>query len=96
MILADKSIDDLAYELDVSRKTIERTMRGERLLKRLEREYLAKALGVPESFLLDGLSAGLTAPGRAALTERLNQVDELIRALEEERSWIKRSLSEDP
>lgn len=62
LLLADASIDDAARELNLSRKTLERTMRGERTPRIWETARLAEVLDVPVWFLQDGL-AGLRQRG---------------------------------
>jgi transcriptional regulator with XRE-family HTH domain len=55
LLLADVPIENAARELNVSRKTLERTIRGEREPRPWETQRLAEVLGVPAQFLVEGL-----------------------------------------
>jgi transcriptional regulator with XRE-family HTH domain len=57
LLLADVSIEGAARELNVSRKTLDRTIRGEREPRPWETHRLAEVLGVPTWFLVDGLKS---------------------------------------
>lgn len=69
MVLAGRSLDDVALELKISRKTLERTIRGQRLPRHHETTALAEALDVPESFIENGL--GQESYGRPSPTDLL-------------------------
>ena len=85
MSLADRTTEDVAAELDVSVKTLLRTIRGERTARGPELERLAEILDVPVAFLHQGLQGSLgTLVGPAATADRLRQVTELRRALQRE------------
>lgn len=55
LLLSGRSPDDLAVELNISRKTLERTIRGERQPKDWETTRAAELLDVPAWFITDGL-----------------------------------------
>jgi|GEM_PF-2706440 transcriptional regulator with XRE-family HTH domain len=95
MALADRSLYEVAVELNVSRKTLERTIRGERDPRPWETRRLAELLDVPEAFLQDGLDPGrATVSGRAAMIQRLEQVRALVRELVAEQTWLEEALAD--
>jgi transcriptional regulator with XRE-family HTH domain len=57
LLLANVPIENAARELNLSRKTLERTIRGEREPRPWETRRLAEVLGVPTWFLVEGLKA---------------------------------------
>jgi hypothetical protein len=65
LTLADVPIGVVAQELNMSRKTLERVIRGEREPTTWETRRLAEVLGIPSWFLVEGLD-GLRARQRHA------------------------------
>jgi transcriptional regulator with XRE-family HTH domain len=95
--LAGKTRGEAAQELGISDKSLVRTVRGERTPRNGESARLAEFLGVPESFLLEGLGPEqVISLSRPAMRQRLDQVDGLIRQLEAERAWLRESLTAAP
>jgi transcriptional regulator with XRE-family HTH domain len=93
MSLADKSIDEIAGELEVSAKTLSRVMRGVREPRKLEIRHLAEVLGVPEAFLVGGFGPnGVALPNRGRISWRLEQIGELRKALDVEEAWLRQLL----
>jgi transcriptional regulator with XRE-family HTH domain len=56
LALAGVTVDDAARQLNISRKTLERTLRGERAPRQWESERLSEVLSVPLWFLERGLA----------------------------------------
>lgn len=67
------SVDELARALNISPKTLTRTLSGEREIKDSEMEALPGVLGVPMSFLRHGFESEAT---------RTQQAEEVAGALE--------------
>lgn len=63
----------VAKRLNMSPKTLARTLAGEREFRASEREALPHVLGVPEWFLASGLSGAPFANGADALHSRVEQ-----------------------
>ena len=55
LVLKGVSVDAAARELNLSRKTLERTLRGERTPRDWETSRLAETIGVPRWFIEEGL-----------------------------------------
>lgn len=78
LALSGRSIDDVVPELNISRKTLERAMRGERTPREWETRRLAELLDIPEWFLREGLDGHAEAADREAqLAAQLDRVAQL-------------------
>lgn len=93
MVLRGLDLASVAAELNKSRKTLERTLRGERTPSAWETRRLSEILDVPETFLRDGLGPETALDvSPEAMAERLIQVRSLIRSLGAEARWLEGAL----
>jgi hypothetical protein len=63
VVLRGYDVDVLAWELNISRRTLERTIRGERAPRPWETARIEELLELPDWFIRDGLER---APARGA------------------------------
>jgi hypothetical protein len=69
LVLAGRTPQDVAPELNISSRTLERTIQGQRMAREWEIDRLAELLAVPDWFLRDGF-AGAPPAGADAEVER--------------------------
>jgi transcriptional regulator with XRE-family HTH domain len=73
LVLADKKPADVAHELNISARTLERVIAGDRLPREWEVQRLATILEVPLWFLMEGF-AGASRPTE---DDRLSELERL-------------------
>src|SRR5438067_1552139 len=77
LALSAKTVGEAAADLHLSQKTLQRTIRGERLLRDHEARQLAEHTGVPIWFIRDGLSR-LSPPSEPVLNGKAEVVLEAV------------------
>jgi hypothetical protein len=83
-LLSDKAPEDVAPELNVSTRTLERVMAGTRQARDWELRRLSELLEVPEWFLREGLAAQPTPDKirEGELAELRRQLEDLDRKID--------------
>ncbi len=92
LVLAGMTLSELAAEvqgeLQIGRGTLERIMQGKRIAKPYEIREIARALGVPEAFLLEGPAAAAGAVGATRLpTDLVSWLEALEEHVDQLREW---------
>jgi transcriptional regulator with XRE-family HTH domain len=96
LVLAGLRMEDVAPELNISVRTLNRTLHGLRQPRPWEMKRLAEVVGAPESFLRGGLGPdGVAAPAQSDIAQRLEQIRELRRGLDAEEQWLRQLLGDD-
>lgn len=93
ILLAGRTLDDVAPELNISRRTLARAVAGERQLRDWELKRLAELLPVPEWFLREGFAGEPAGDERSELAELDDRLarrhDEIVGRLDDQGEMLR-------